>query len=125
MPEPQITGLTLRIAADRTPEFEARFEAEEVPVWDDFVARGRFRSARLVRVDGGSEVTDGVQDYLLQIVAADAGAHSEHDRDPRFSAFLDWARTLQPKPPLVWFGRTVFEREMGPGQGAGEARPRR
>src|SRR5690242_12855377 len=96
----ETTAIVLRIASNRATEFEAMFEAEEVPVWDDFTGRGRFLEARLVRVDGGSETEAGVQDYILHIVAADHTAHAEHDSDPRFNAFLARAQRLQPKDPL-------------------------
>ncbi len=86
------------------------FEAEEIPIWEDFTRRGRFSEAQLVRAAGGSEGRSGIQDYLLHIVAADHDAHEEHDSDPRFRAFLAKAEKLQPEPPLVWFGDTIFER---------------
>jgi len=106
----ETTAIVLRIASDRATDFEAMFEAEEIPIWDDFTHRGRFLQARLVRASGGSEQRGGIQDYLLHIVAADHEAHEEHDRDPRFRAFLAKAERLQPHPPLVWFGDTIFER---------------
>ena len=107
---PETTAIVLRIAADHAKDFEAMFEAEEIPIWDDFTRRGRFLQARLVRAMGGSEQRAGIQDYILHIVAADHEAHEEHDRDPRFRAFLAKAERLQPHAPLVWFGDTLFER---------------
>src|SRR5206468_5456997 len=68
---PETTAIVLRIAADHAKDFEATFEAEEIPIWDDFTRRGRFLEARLVRASGGSEQRGGVQDYILHIVAAD------------------------------------------------------
>jgi hypothetical protein len=106
----QIIGIVLRVASDRTSEFEAMFAAEEIPIWDNFAARGLFRDAWLVKVQDGSEVQAGVQDYLLHIVARGMGAHDAHDGDPRFKAFLGKALEMQPKQPLVWFGEAVFER---------------
>src|SRR5436309_12442840 len=106
----EASSIVLRIAADHAAEFERLFEAEEVPIWDDFTRRGRFLEASLVRAIGGSEQRGGIQDYLLHIVAADHEAHEEHDRDPRFRAFLAKAERLQPHPALVWFGHTLFER---------------
>src|SRR5213596_2553217 len=107
---PETTAIVLRIAADHAKDFEAMFEAEEIPIWDDFTRRGRFLQARLVRVQGGSEGRPAVQDYILHVIAADHQAHEEHDNDPRFQAFLEKAQRIQPRPPLVWFGETVFER---------------
>src|SRR2546427_12816452 len=84
----ETTAIVFGVAADQAPDFEARFDAEEIPIWDDFTRRGRFLEARLVRAIGGSEQRGGIQDYLLHVVAADPEAHEEHDRDPRFRAFL-------------------------------------
>src|SRR5207245_10958922 len=106
----ETTAIVLRIAADQAKDFEAMFQAEEIPIWEDFAHRGRFLEARLVRAVGGSEQRGGIQDYILHIVAADHEAHEEHDSDPRFRAFLAKAERLQPNPPLVWFGDTIFER---------------
>jgi len=109
-PDAETTEIVLRIASARSAEFEAMFEFQERPTWEDFTGRRRFLEARLIRVEGGSETREGIQDYILHIVAADHGAHEEHDRDPRFNAFLARAQRLQPMGPLVWFGRTIFER---------------
>src|SRR5713226_3422489 len=106
----ETTAIVLRIASERATDFEALFEAEEIPIWDDFIRQGRFLEARLVRADGGSEERSGIQDCILHIVAANHEAHEEHDRDPRFRAFLAKAERLQPDPPLVWFGDTILER---------------
>src|SRR5438093_13006594 len=92
---PETTAIILRIAADRATDFEAIFEAEEIPIWDDFTRRGRLLQAALVRASGGSEQRGGIQDYLLQIIAADHEAHEEQDRDPRFRAFLAQTERLQ------------------------------
>src|SRR2546425_13203941 len=88
---PETTAIVLRIAADHAKTFEAMFEAEEIPIWDDFTRRRRFLEARLVRAIGGSEQPARVQDYLLHIVAPDHQAHREPDRDPRFRALLSKA----------------------------------
>src|SRR2546427_11514039 len=112
----ETTAIVLRIAADHAKDFEAMFEAEEMPIWDDFTRRGRFLQARLVRANGGSEQRGGIQDYLLHIVAADHEAHEEHDRDPRVRAFLAKAERLQPHPAFVWFGDTLLGRRTGDGR---------
>lgn len=108
----ETTAIILRIATEHTTKFEAMFEAEEIPIWDDFTSRGGFLEASLVRVVDGTEKQNGVQDYILHIVAANHEAHEEHDRDPRFRAFLKKAQRLQPKEPLVWFGQAIFERRV-------------
>src|SRR3989442_4030831 len=104
----ETTAIVLRIAADQAKDFEAMFQAEEIPIWEDSSRRGRFLEARLVRAVGGSEQRGGIEDYILHIVAADYEAHEEHDRDPPFPAFLAKAGKLQPEPPLVPFGDNIF-----------------
>ncbi len=108
----QTIAIILRIATEHAPEFEALFAAEEIPIWEDFTSRGQFLEASLIRVVDGSErlKREGVQDYILHLVVADHEAHEEHDRDPRFRAFLEKAQQLQPEQPLVWFGQAIFER---------------
>jgi hypothetical protein len=107
--ETQTIAIILHIAADHAAEFEAMFEAEELPIWDDYTARGLFLDCSLTRVTGGGEEKEGVQDYILHIIATPEG-HHQHDNDPRFASFLQRARQLQPAPPLVWFGDQIFER---------------
>src|SRR3989442_14774436 len=89
--KPETTAIVLRIAADHAKDFEAMFEAEEIPIWDDFARRGRFLAARLVRTIGGREQRGGVPDYLLHIVAPEPEAPEEDARDPRVTAFLSKA----------------------------------
>src|SRR2546427_9242676 len=105
----ETTAIVLRVAADHATDFEAMFDAEEIPIWDDFTRRGRFLEARLVRAIGGSEQRGGIQDYLLHIVAAGHEAHQEHDRDPPVPAVLAKAERVPPGPPVGWFGGTFFE----------------
>jgi hypothetical protein len=105
----QSIAIILRISSDRAAEFEAMFEAEEIPIWDDFTAGGLFKECSLTRVTGGGETPDGIQDYILHILATAEG-HTAHDHDPRFNDFLKRAQELQPKEPLVWFGDPIFER---------------
>ena len=105
----QSIAIILRIAADRAAEFESMFQAEEIPIWDDFTTKGLFKECSLTRVTGGGETPEGIQDYILHIVATEEG-HSAHDHDPRFKSFLERAQKLQPMEPLVWFGDSIFER---------------
>src|SRR2546427_3814553 len=97
---PETTAIVLRIAADRAMDFEAMFQAEELPIWDDFTRRGRFLEARLVRAVGGREQPGSIPGYILHILAADHQAHEEHERDPPFRAVLAKAAKPQPETPL-------------------------
>src|SRR5438876_4258209 len=95
----ETTAIVLRVAADHATDFEAMFQAEELPIWDDFTCRGRFHEARLVRASGGSEQRAGIQDYIIHIAAADHEDLEEQDRAPRFHEYLPMAARLQPNLP--------------------------
>ena len=107
----QYTTIILHIAADKTKEFEAMFEGEELKRWDDYTRRGRFVEARLIRCHHSDFQSEGIQDYVLHVVTADEEAHHEHDEDPDFKAFDERAEAFQPKEPSVTFGELVFERK--------------
>src|SRR2546426_7313827 len=104
----ETTAIVLRVAADHATDFEAMFDAEEIPIWDDFTRRGRFLEARLVRAIGGGEQRGGIQDYLLHVVAADHEAHQGHDPGPPFPAVLAQAGRVPTDPPLGWVRGPVF-----------------
>src|SRR2546426_5078456 len=105
----ETTAIVLRVAADHATDFEAMFDAEEIPICDDFMRRGRFLEARLVRAIGGSEQRGGIPDYLLHVVAAGHEAPQEHDPDPPVPAVLPKAERLPPGPPLGLVGGTIFQ----------------
>ncbi len=107
----EYTTIVLHIARDRAEEFERLFEADELKRWDDYTTRGRFVEARLIRCRYSALASEGVQDYVLQVVTADEHAHHEHDDDPGFKAYNEKADELQPEEPTVTFGELVFERK--------------
>jgi hypothetical protein len=107
---PQANAIIVRIRADAADDFERLFEAEELPIWDEFISSGKFLKARLARVAYGSEERDDVVLYLIYAEVPGMAEHSEHDRDPRFEAFLGRARELQPERPSVFGGDIIFER---------------
>ena len=106
----EYTTIVLHIAADKTQEFEALFEREELPRWDDYTARGRFVEATLIRCRYSALQEKGIQDYVLQVITADENAHHEHDEDPGFKDYNERADAFQPEEPTVTFGDLVFER---------------
>jgi hypothetical protein len=106
----QANAIIIRIRANEAQDFERLFEAEELPLWDEFSASGKFLKARLARVEYGTEERDDVALYLIYAEVPSMAEHSEHDRDSRFLAFLQRARELQPEPPSVFGGDILFER---------------
>ena len=108
---PQANAIVLRIRSDQAADFERLFEAEELPLWDEYTGAGKFLKARLARIEYGTEERDDVALYLLYVEVPGMAEHSEHDSDPRFNAFLKKARELQPEGPSVFGGDVIFERE--------------
>jgi hypothetical protein len=106
----QANAIIVRIRPDAVEEFERMFEAEELPIWDEFVSDGTFLKARLAHVEYGSEEREDVALYLIYAELPGMAEHSAHDRDPRFEAFLKKARELQPESPSVFGGDVIFER---------------
>ena len=106
----QANAIIVWIRTDATEEFERMFEAEELPIWDEFVSDGTFLKARLARVEYGSEEREDVALYLIYAEVPGMAEHSAHDRDPRFNAFLQKARELQPESPSVFGGDVIFGR---------------
>jgi hypothetical protein len=108
----QTNAIILRIRKDKAAEFERAFAEEELPIWEDFHKRGRLLAASLTRVQYGVEEDEAKKGkyvaYILYAVMKDMRAHTEHDEDERFNAFLKKARRWQPEGPSVWGGRTVF-----------------
>src|SRR2546422_7179562 len=100
----ETTAIVLRVAADHATDFEAMFDAEEIPICDDFTRRGRFLEARLVRAIGGSGQRGGIQDYLPHLVAAGHQGPQEHHPDPPVPAVLAEAGRVPTGPPLGWVG---------------------
>src|SRR2546428_10386317 len=100
----ETTAIVLRIAADHATDFEAMFDAEEIPIWDDFMRRGRFLEARLVRAIGGGGQRRGLHGYPPHVVAAGPAGHQGHARDPPVLGVLPEAGRVPPRPPLglVW-----------------------
>ena len=106
----EYTTIVLHIAKDRAKEFEELFERDELKRWDDYTSRGRFVEARLIRCRYSALQSDGIQDYVVQVVTADEDAHHEHDNDAGFEDYNKRADAFQPEEPTVTIGDLVFER---------------
>jgi hypothetical protein len=107
----QANAIIVRIRREQQEEFERLFEAEELPLWDEFVSAGKFLKARIARIDYGTEERDDVTLYLIYAEVPGMAEHSEHDSDPRFNAYLKKAQAMQPEPPSVFGGDVLFSRE--------------
>lgn len=111
VPMAQANAIILRVRVEQADEFERLFEQEEIPLWDEYTAAGKFLKARLARIEYGTEERDDVALYLLYVEVPGMAEHTEHDRDPRFNAFLKKAQQFQPEGPSVFGGNVLFERD--------------
>jgi hypothetical protein len=107
----QTIAIILRFREDQAEAFEGMFEREVMPLWHEFLREGKFLAASLTPVEGGDQGQEGVRDYILHVEVPGMAEHEEFDSHPRFLEFLPKARALQPEPPLVWFGTTLFKVE--------------
>ncbi len=105
----QTIAIILRFREDRAEEFEELFRAEVLPLWEEFLAAGRFIRASLTPVEGGIKGPEGQRHYILHVEVPGMREHEQFDQHPRFLEFLPRARALQPQEPLVWFGTTLFK----------------
>lgn len=102
--------IVVRIRAEQQDEFERLFAEEELPLWDEFVASGKFLTARLAKVRFGTEERDDIVLYVIYAEVPGMAEHQAHDSDPRFEAYLEKVRALQPEPPSVFGGDVLFSR---------------
>jgi hypothetical protein len=105
----QTIAIILRFGQGDAEAFERMFEDEVMPLWHQFAREGKFLSASLSQVEGGSETEQGRRDYILHVEVPGMAEHEEFDSHPAFLDFLPRARALQPEPPLVWFGTTLHQ----------------
>jgi hypothetical protein len=100
-------AVVLSVKLDRVAEFEAGFREHEVPIWQDFHARGVLVRASLSRTDISSRPVDGATQYLIVAVFADGEGHHLHDSDPRFAAWNQMADAYQVGDGLAFGGETI------------------
>jgi hypothetical protein len=103
----QTVGIVLNVATDRTAEFERGFREMELPIWQDFKARGVIATATLSRLDITTRPVKGAVQYLVVVIFPTEEGHHLHDEDPRFAAWNERADAYQIARPLVFGGDTI------------------
>src|SRR6266567_3860310 len=63
----QTIAIILRFREGEADRFEELFRAEVYPLWQEFKAQGKFITASLTPVHDGSEIKEGVRDYILHV----------------------------------------------------------
>jgi hypothetical protein len=109
----QSVSIVLNVDPEQTDGFEAGFREHELPIWEDFHARGSMLFATLSRMDISSVPTEGAVQYLITVVFADDEGHHEHDNDPRFAAWNEMADQYQVAQPIALGGDTVVSVGVG------------
>ena len=103
----ETVGIVLNIGSDHVEEFEEGFRRHELPIWEDYTARGVMLHASLARMDISTEPVEGAVQYLINVAFATDEGHHLHDSDPRFNEWNDIADTYQVAPPIVSGGEVI------------------
>ena len=80
-------AVVLSVKPDAAAAFEAGFREHELPIWQDFQARGIVVRASITKMDISSAPSGDAVQYLIVAVLADGEGHNLHDHDPRFRAW--------------------------------------
>jgi hypothetical protein len=105
----QTIAIILKFRDSEADRFEEILGAEVLPLWNQFLANGKFIGASLAPVEGGDARPEGQRWYILHVEVPGMAEHEEFDEHPRFLDFLPRAKALQPEEPHVWFGTTLFK----------------
>src|SRR6266571_8161225 len=63
----QTLAIILKFREDHTGQFEEMFRAEVLPLWEEFLAQGKFIEASLTPIEGGIPAPDGQRRYILHV----------------------------------------------------------
>jgi hypothetical protein len=111
----EAVGIVLNIGVDHVEEFENGFRQHELPVWEEYVARGIMLHASLTKMDIATQPVAGAVQYLISVAFADGEGHHLHDSDPRFRAWNELADAYQIAPPYVNGGAIIISAGENPG----------
>jgi len=101
-------AVVLSVKADQADAFEAGFREHELPIWQDFHARGVMLTASIARMDISSVPRDGALQYLIAVSFATGEGHNLHDHDPRFKAWNEIADRYQIGDGMAFGGETLL-----------------
>jgi hypothetical protein len=104
----ETVAIVLSVGRDRVEEFEAGFRQHELPIWEDFHARGIISRALLSRMDISSRSVEGATQYLITVAFTGDEGHHLHDSDPRFQAWNEMADAYQVADAMAFGGETIL-----------------
>jgi hypothetical protein len=99
----------LSVKPDLVGTFEAGFREHELPIWQDYQARGILVRASITRMDISSVSKGDAVQYLIVAVFADGEGHHLHDNDPRFKAWNELADAYQVTDGMAFGGETFLQ----------------
>jgi hypothetical protein len=100
-------AVVLSVGHEHVATFEQGFRDQELPIWQDLIARGVLSRAYLTRMDISSRGVEGATQYLIVAVFATSEGHHEHDNDPRFAAWNERADAFQIAGAMAFGGETI------------------
>jgi hypothetical protein len=112
-------AVVLSVGDEHVGAFEEGFRRQELPIWQDFIARGILVRASLSRLDITSQAVDSATQYLIVAVFATGEGHTLHDHDPRFQAWNETADAFQVAGALAFGGETFIDVDAAPASEAG------
>ena len=101
-------AVVLSVKPDQVQAFEDGFREHELPIWQDFQARGILVRASITRLEISSAPNGDALQYLIVAVFADGQGHHLHDQDPRFSAWNKLADAYQVAEGMAFGGETFL-----------------
>ncbi len=101
-------AVVLSVKPDVVEAFEAGFREHELPIWQDYQARGILIRVSITRMDISSAPRADAVQYLIVAVFADGEGHNLHDHDPRFKAWNELADVYQVGNGMAFGGDTFL-----------------
>jgi hypothetical protein len=102
-------AVVLSVKPDAVREFETGFREHELPIWQDFQARGILVRASITKLDISSVSKGDAVQYLIVAVFADGEGHHLHDNDPRFQTWNKLADAYQVADGMAFGGETFLQ----------------
>jgi len=101
-------AVVLSVKPSSVGSFEAGFREHELPIWQDYQARGILLRASITKMDISSAPRGDAVQYLIVAVFADGEGHHLHDNDPRFQAWNELADVYQVDDGMAFGGETFL-----------------
>jgi hypothetical protein len=104
-------AVVLSVKPDEVEAFKSGFREHELPIWQDFRARGILLRASITTLDISSAPNGDATQYLIVAVFADGEGHHLHDQDQRFRAWNEIAYAYQVGEGMAFGGETFLQVE--------------